>query len=190
MADPTRASEAGIAPPGARTLEFSLINKFVLALRVFITGFVGLFCMLSVPAFYFDWEFVEQYGPGTEFLLGSFFVLFGLVLLRFSVLCLWRLLGPDFDVRILDNGLQLHPSQCRSIIPWKNIQRSRVRKRGSLRYGYYDVLELELTNPILPPTWPLPTRKVAVTPLSGRTAEMGEIGREVKARRLAAGSKR
>lgn len=174
-------------------VNFQSKPRAVLAV-VSTVSFAG-FCLMAGPAYYFDWPQVKQgISASEEIFISLALGLFGLCALWFAALHIWRLHGPDFDVRVYDFGLVLHPAAYKKPIPWTRIRRSRIKKtQGLYAQGYwYNKLELELTEPIWSLMFPIPTTKVTFrSPREwGHNPAIAELGRHIRAQRLNAGWKR
>ncbi len=181
----------------ASTLKFEI--SFLSRPRTIIATICNLafasLCSLAAPAYYFDWPQVQQGSTaGEEVLVGLVVTLLAMLAFWFAILNIWRLLGPDFDVRVRDDGLLLHPAGYHKPIPWTHIKRSRVKKtQGGDRTGYwYNRLELELIEPIWSLTFLIPTKTVTISSPRrwGHNPAIAELGRHVRAHRLDAGWKR
>jgi len=188
--DPGRRSE--LSPPEYE-LNFFSRARGLLGIGILLP--LAVFAFLTIPAHHLDWPQFEQGGSqAEELLISAIFALLGVGLLWGISLIVWRLRGPDFDVRVHQEGLLLHPRECNQLIEWSTIRRSRVIKtQGRDRSGYwYNVLELELTTPVRSLWYPIGTTKLKLSSPRrwGHNPHIAELGRRVRAHRRRSGWKR
>jgi hypothetical protein len=137
---------------------------------------------------------VEQYESAAgEIALTLASLVTVLLALWAATLLLWRLVGGDrFTARVHEQGLRLHPSRCRRLIPWTEISRSRVKIEHEGEGGPHKGVELELTRPIQSLTYPFGKRRLFITDPArfGSGRRIPDLARHIRAQRLKAGWKR
>jgi hypothetical protein len=152
------------------------------------------FFITTGPALYYDWPgHVQHESAAREIALTLASIVIVFLAVWTATILLWRLVGRDrFTARVHEQGLRLHPSRCRRLIPWTEISRSRVKIEHGGEGGPHKGVELELTRPIYSLTYPFGKRRLFIADPAqfGPARRIPDLARHIRARRRKAGWKR